>query len=176
MPSESVRKQKEQMVAGLADQMKSSCAGVLAEYKGVSVEDDTRLRRQLREAGVRYLVAKNTLLSRASEAANLDDLKPHLKGTTAIAFSASDYTAAARILSEFAEKHPDFRLKAGFIDGAVIDAAEVNTLAKLPSKEELIAKALGGLNAPITGLVYVLNANISGLARVLGAIAAKQGA
>lgn len=176
MPSAKILAEKKQIVADLAEKLKSSCAGVLVDYKGINVADDTKLRREMREAGVDYEVVKNRLLSLAAEAANLEDMKPVLENTTALAVCKDDYVAAARILCKFAETHKDFTIKLGFVDGAVIDANQVNDLAKLPSREVLVAKVLGSMNAPISGFVGVLNANLRGLVVALNAIAEKQGA
>ena len=176
MPSEKVLEQKKQIVAELSEKMKKSCAGVFVDYKGVTVADDTKLRADLRSAGVDYSVVKNTLLKLAVKDAKIDGIADVLSGTTALALSQEDYVAAAKILCKFADGSKTFKVKAGFIDGRAISSAEVEDLSKLPSREVLIAKALGGLNAPITGLVYVLNANITGLARVLQAVAQKQSA
>ena len=173
MPSEKILEQKKQAVADLAEKIKGSCAGVLVEYKGINVADDTKLRKELREAGVSYSVVKNTLLSRAAKEAGVDGLDPVLEGTTALAVSAEDHVAAARILCKFAETHKFFKVKSGFVDGMVMSSAEVEELAKLPSKEVLVAKALGGLNAPITGFVTVLNGTMKGLVVALNAIAEK---
>lgn len=160
--------------------MHNSVAGVIVSYKGISVEKDTKLRADLRNAGVEYTVVKNTLLSRAAKDAGLDGLDPVLEGTTALAVSPEDHVAAAKILAKFVEDNgkqiKEFKIKAGFVEGKVLNKAEVEDLAKLPSKEVLIAKTLGGLNAPISGFVTVLNANIRGLACVLSAIAEKQSA
>ncbi len=171
MPSEKILEQKKAVVAELAQRLENSVAGVLVNYKGITVADDTKLRKDLREAGVNYTVVKNTLLSRAAKEANIDGLDPVLEDTTALATSSEDYVAAARILCEFAEKNKKFQIKCGFVDSGLLQADEVNELAKLPSKEVLVAKALGGLNAPISGFVTVLNGNIRGLACVLSAIA-----
>lgn len=177
MPSEKILEQKKAVVAELAERIQNSVAGVLVNYKGITVADDTKLRKELREAGVSYTVVKNTLLKRAAESAELSGLDPVLEGTTAIATSAEDYVAAARILSDYAGKNKDFQIKAGFVEGGLLSVDEVKDLAKLPSKEVLVAKALGGLNAPISGFVTVLNGNLRGLACVLNAIAEqKQGA
>ena len=119
---------------------------------------------------------KNTLLQRAAKEAGLDGLEPVLEGTTAIAISKEDHVAAARILCKFADENDFFKAKAGFIEGKVISEAEVNNLAKLPTKEVLVAKALGGLNAHISGFVTVLNGTIKGLVVALNAIAEKQSA
>ena len=170
MPSEKILEQKKQAVADLAEKIKGSCAGVLVEYKGINVADDTKLRKELREAGVSYSVVKNTLLSRAAKEAGVDGLDPVLEGTTALAVSVEDHVAAARILCKFV------KVKSGFVDGMVMSSAEVEELAKLPSKEVLVAKALGGLNAPISGFVTVLNGTLKGLVVALNAIAEKQSA
>ncbi len=176
MPSEKILEQKKALVASLSDKLKNSCAGVIVNYKGINVSDDTKLRKELRESGVEYFVVKNTLLQRAAKEAGLDGLEPVLEGTTAIAISKEDHVAAARILCKFADENDFFKAKAGFIDGKVISEAEVNNLAKLPTKEVLVAKALGGLNAPISGFVTVLNGTIKGLVVALNAIAEKQSA
>lgn len=176
MPSEKILEQKKAVVEELAERLQGSCAGVLVNYKGITVADDTKLRKELREAGIKYTVIKNTLLLRAAEKAGLEGLDSVLEGTTALATSSEDYVAAARILCEFAEKSKSFEIKNGFVEGKVISDNEVKDLAKLPSKEVLVAKALGGLNAPITGFVTVLNGTIKGLVVALNAIAEKQSA
>lgn len=176
MPSEKILEQKKAVVAELSERLKGSVAGVLVNYKGITVADDTKLRKDLREAGVKYTVVKNTLLKRAAEDAGIEGLDPVLEGTTALATSEEDYVAAAKILCEYAEKNKNFEIKSGYVDGGVLGVDEIKDLAKLPSKEVLVAKALGGLNAPITGFVTVLNGNIRGLACVLNAIAEKKGA
>ena len=176
MPSEKILEQKKQIVSGLTEQLKGACAGVLVNYKGISVADDTKLRKELREAGVSYAVVKNTLLKRAAGEAGLSGLDTVLEGTTALAVSQDDYTAAARILSNYAKVSKTFEIKAGFAEGKILSAAEVDDLAQLPSKEVLIAKVLGGFNAPISGFVGVLNATLTGLVVALNAIAEKKAA
>ena len=175
MPSEKILQEKQALVAGLTDKLSNSVAGVVVSYKGISVADDTQLRRKLREAGVEYAVVKNTLLSRAAHNVGLEELDGVLSGSTAIATS-SDHVAAAKILCEFAEKNKTFEVKAGYVEGKVISAAEVQELAKMPPKEVLVAKVLGGLNAPISGFVCVLNDNLRGLVCAMNSIAEKQGA
>ena len=177
MPSEKVLSEKKQVVAELTEKLSKACAGVLVEYKGINVADDTKLRKELREAGVDYAVVKNTLMNFAIEQVGLQDLKGVLEGTTALAVSDTDYVAAARILAKYAEGNKTgFAIKAGFVDGGVISVESVNALAKLPAREVLVAQVLGGLNAPITGFVGVLNANLRGLVCALNAIAEKQSA
>lgn len=158
MASEKVLQQKQEIVEQLAGKLTDSTAGVIVEYKGISVADDTVLRRKLREAGVDYAVVKNSMLRRAAEKAGLEGLEDVLKGTTALAVSADDPVAAAKILCQQAKEDENFKVKAGFLDGAVIDAARVNELAKLPSREGLISMLLSVLNGPIRGLAVALNA------------------
>lgn len=163
--------QKQALVADLSKRLQNACTGVVVGYEGITVADDTKLRKQMREAGVEYTVVKNTLLSRAAKDANLEGLDEVLEGTTAIATSAESYSAAAKILCEFAKENDFFKIKAGFVEGEVIGESQIKALASLPSKEELIAKALGSMNAPITGLVTVLSGTIKSLAIALNAIA-----
>ena len=149
MPSTVILEKKQAQVAALAERIKGSIAGVVVDYKGINVEDDTKLRRELREAGVEYTVVKNTLLKRAAEYAVLEGLDPILEGTTAIATSADDYVASARILQKYADDHDNFSLKSGYLDGEVIDLAKLQALAKLPSREVLLATVCSVFNAPI---------------------------
>lgn len=174
MPSGKVLAAKQNTVQVLTERLQGATAGVICDYKGITVEADTALRRQLRKAGVEYSVVKNTLLGRAADNCGLGELKDCLNGTTALATS-TDPVAAAKILSEYSEKSKGaFVIKAGFVEGKVIDKDGVDALAKLPSREVLIAQVLGGFNAPISGLVNVLNGNIRGLCVALNAIAEKK--
>ena len=158
MPSQSVLEQKKAIVAELSERLKSSITGVVVSYEGINTEDDTKLRKELRENDVKYTVVKNTLLSRACEEAGLDDIKPVLEGTTAIATSDSEYAAAARILCKFADDHENFKVKSGFLDGKVADVATITAIAKLPSKEVLLATVCNVLQAPIAAFARVLQA------------------
>ncbi len=176
MPSIKALEAKKAIVSEVTEKLKSSCAGVLVDYQGINVEDDTKLRKSLREADVDYLVIKNTLLKRAAENAGIDDLSKSLHGSTALAISKSDYVAASKILCNFAKDHDFFKIKAGFIDSKAINDKEVLNLAKLPSREVLIAQVLGGLNAPISGFATVLNGTLRGLVIALKAIADKKNA
>ena len=176
MPSEKILEQKKAIVSELTDKLQNACAGVIVDYKGITVSEDTKLRKELREAGVEYFVVKNTLLSRAANNAGINGLDGVLEGTTSLAISKDDHVASARILCKFAENNKSFKVKAGFVEGKVLSEAEVNDLAKLPSKEVLIAKTLGGLNAPIAGFATVLNGTIKGLVVALNAIVEKQSA
>lgn len=178
MPSQKILEQKQAQVAALTEALKNSVTGVIVNYEGINVEDDTKLRKSLREVGCKYQVVKNTLLSRALKEAGIEGLDSVLEGTTAIAMSESDYAAGAKILCEYAETaakaNKKFAVKAGFIDGAAVDAAGVDALAKLPSKEVLIAQVLGGFNAPIQGFANVMSGTIRGLAVALNAICEKK--
>ena len=159
MPSNAILEQKKQVVADLAEQIKASAAGVVVNYQGITVENDTALRKALREAGVKYVVMKNTLTGRACEMCGYGDMKQYLNGMTAIAISdANDPIAPAKILKEYAEKIESFQILAGYVDGEVIDAAGVKNLADIPSKEVLIAKFLGSIKSPIYNLAYALQA------------------
>ena len=159
MASNAILEQKKQIVSDLTEKLKAAVAGVVVDYKGITVADDTALRKKLREAGVDYFVVKNSILSRAAENVGLDEMKSVLEGTTAIALSNEDYIVAAKLLNEFAEsKDGYFEIKTGFMDGEVIPVEKVKSIAKLPSREGLIAKMLGSLNAPICNLVYAINA------------------
>lgn len=172
MASEAILKGKQQLVEELSEKLKSSVAGVLVDYKGINVENDTKLRKELREAGVDYSVVKNSMFLRAAKNAGFDELENVLAGTTALAVSKDDAVSAAKILSKYADSSKGkFTIKAGFVEGKVLDAAGVEQLAKLPSREELVAMTLRGLNAPISGFVNVLNANIRGLVIALDQIA-----
>lgn len=158
MPSEKILEQKKQIVNDLADTLSSSVAGVIVDYKGITVEDDTKLRKDLREAGVKYAVVKNTILKLAAEKAELSEIDDVLEGTTAIATSAEDYTAAARILCKFASISKTFTVKKGFLDGKVIGVDTVESLAKLPSKDVLLATVCNAFNAPIAAFARAMQA------------------
>ena len=158
MPSEKVLEQKKAAVVALTEQIKASCIGVIVDYKGISVADDTALRKELREAGVKYSVVKNSILGFAAKEAELEGLEEVLNGTTAIATCEDDYTAAPRILGKFADGHKNFKLKGGFMDGKVIDLETVEALAKLPTRDVLLATVLGAFNAPIAAFARAVQA------------------
>ena len=158
MPSTVVLEKKKQQVADLAERLKGSCAGVVVDYKGINVEDDTKLRKELRENDVQYTVVKNTLLSRACDEVGLEDLKPVLEGTTALATSDSEYAAAARILCNYAKDHDNFKVKSAYLDGAVIDMDTITALSKLPTREVLLANVLGAFQAPIASFARAVQA------------------
>ena len=158
MPSNSILVQKQQVVADLAEQIKNSVAGVVVNYQGITVENDTAMRKALREAGVKYVVMKNTMTGRACDMVGYGDLKQHLNGMTAIAISENDPVAAAKVLKKYAEKVESFNILAGYVDGAVIDAKTVNELADIPNKETLVAKFLGSIQSPLYKFAYAIKA------------------
>lgn len=158
MPNAKVLEQKQQIVAELSEKLNAAITGVVVDYKGTTVADDTALRKELRENGVDYFVVKNTLLARAIEGTDLEGMKEVLEGTTAIALSNEDYTAAARILCKFADTHENFKVKSGFLDGKVIDVDTITALAKLPSREVLLATVLGAFQAPIAAFARAVQA------------------
>lgn len=158
MPTQVVLEQKQALVAALTERIQNAKAGVVVNYHGISVADDTALRRKLREAGVEYTVVKNTMLGRAADNAGLGDMKEVLEGSTALATSADDELACAKIICEYAESNPDFQVKIGFAEGKLQDADTVKALSKVPAKDTLLAMLAGGLNATIAGLARALNA------------------
>ena len=141
-------------IKGYANDAKGA---VLVDYRGLTVEQDVRLRRQLREAGVVYKVYKNTMLHLAFEGTDYDQLDKHLEGPTAIAFGIDDETAPARILNNFAKEAEALEFKGAVVGGTYYDVDGIKELAKIPSRDELISKLLGSLQSPITNLARVLN-------------------
>ncbi len=160
MPSQKILAQKQAIVAELAERLGKAQAGVLVQYQGITVDDDTKLRAELRKAGVNYTVMKNTMTGRACEEAGLGEMKQYLEGMTAIATSDTDPIVSAKILSEYASKIESFEIRAGFIDGGVIDAAKVEELAKTPSREVLIGKMLGSMTSSLYAFARVLQAKM----------------
>ena len=156
MPSNSILAQKQAIVADLAEQLKNSPAGVVVNYQGITVDADTKMRKALREAGVKYTVMKNSLTGRACEEVGLGDMKQYLTGMTAIA--TDDPVAPAKVLKEYADKIESFQILAGYLDGVVVDKATVEKLADIPSKEVLIAKLLGSIKSPLYGFAYAIQA------------------
>lgn len=160
MPSAKVLEEKKAQVAALKERIGAAVAGVVVDYKGTTVEDDTKLRKELREAGVEYAVAKNTLIRLAIDGTALAAMDDVLNGTTALATSKEDYVAAAKILSKFAESHENFTVKAGFLDGELITLEKLNELAKLPSKEQLLANVCMVFQAPMASFARAIQAII----------------
>lgn len=158
MPNASVLEKKQQQVAAIAEKIGAAVTGVIVDYKGINVTDDTALRKELRENNVDYFVVKNTILGRAIEGTSVEEMKSALEGTTAIALSNEDYTSAARILANFADKHENFKIKTGFLDGKVVDLETINAIAKLPSREVLLATVCSAFQAPIAAFARAIQA------------------
>lgn len=158
MPSAKVLDEKQQLVVALTEKLKGATSGVIVDYKGITVEQDTALRKEFREANVDYTVVKNTMLRFAAKEAGLSGFEDVLKGTTAIALSVDDAIAPAKIATKFADKLKSFEIKAGFMDGDILDAAKVIEVGKLPSKEQLVGQLLSVLTGNIRGLACAINA------------------
>jgi len=157
MPNAKILSEKKAVVEALAERFKGASAGVFVDYRGITVAEDTQLRRELVSNEVEYSVVKNTLTRFALEKAELSDLDSVLNGTTSLATSAGDPIAPIRIINEYSKKMGDrFNIKAAFMDGKVLDAQEIEEIAALPSKDALYAKVLGTMLAPITSLAVVL--------------------
>lgn len=152
MASEKILQSKQKFVDELAEKLEKAAGGVIVDYKGISVADDTALRKELREAGVEYFVVKNTLLKRAVEKAGISGIAEHLEGTTAIALSNDDIISAPKILYKQSEGKEFFNIKVGFIGKEAIDVSVVEEYAKLPSKETLVSKLLFMLQSPMQRL------------------------
>ena len=166
-----VLQQKRAVVDDIKDKIQKADAIVLMEYRGLTVEHATDLRNKFRQANVDYKVYKNTMMEFAFKDTGFEGFAQFLQGPNAVAFSpAGDPVSAAKVSVDFAKEHESLQIKAGIVDGKIIDKAEVKRLAELPSKEVLVAQVLGGLQGPIRGLATVLSGNISGLARALNQI------
>ena len=164
------RQSKEDLVAELAERLKVTKAAFLADYRGLNVEKATELRRKLRAVGVDYRVVKNTLLRLAAQGTQAECLDAHLKGPTAVAMVTGDPVAPAKALVEFAKANQAFELKSAMLDGKLLRPEDVKALADLPSREVLLGRLLGTLNAPTTNFVGVLAAVPRSLVQVLSAI------
>lgn len=162
---------KGQNVEEIKEKIGKAQSMVLVDYRGLNVEQLTDLRVQYRNANVDYKVYKNTMMRIAFKDLGLEDFNEYLKGPSAVAFGYDDPVSAAKITAEFAKTNPMLEVKAGIVDGKVIDVAGVKSLASLPSREVLVAQVLGGFNAPIQGFANVLQGTIRSLAIVLNAIA-----
>ena len=174
MPSKAKLESNKEVVRVVTEELRNAKGAVLVDYRGINVSQDTELRTALRKAGVKYSVVKNTMLRFAATDLGLEKLKKSLEGPTAIATSSTDPVAPAKIMSEYAKKFDMLNIKAGIVEGSILDVGGVQTLAELPPKEILVATMLGVMISPISGLVNVLNANIRGLAVALSAIVEKR--
>ena len=148
---------KQPIVAEISEAIKDAQSVVLVDYRGLTVEQDTNLRKQLREAGVTYKVYKNTMMNFAFKGTDFEGLAPYLEGPSAVAISTTDATAPARILAKFAKEAKALEIKAGVVEGNVYDAAGMQAISQIPSRDELISKLLGSLQSPITNFARVMN-------------------
>ena len=148
---------KQPVVAEISELLNGAASAVVVDYRGLTVTQDTELRKALRQAGVSYKVYKNTLIKRAAEGTEFAALDPNLEGPTAIAVSKDDATAPARVLAEFAKKADKLEIKGGVIEGTYYDAKGMQVIATIPSREVLLGKLLGSIQSPITNLARVLN-------------------
>ena len=156
MPNAKVLSEKQAIVAALTDKLQNAAAGILVDYKGITVEEDTALRKECRENDVDYAVVKNTLLRFAFNNTGLSELDDLLNGTTSLAL-CSDPVAPARVMADYAKKlNGKFEIKGGFMDGKAVDLNTINSLASIPPLPILQAQVLGTMLAPITGLAVVL--------------------
>lgn len=161
MPSAKILSEKQAYVAQLKEQIAASVAGVIVDYKGISVASDTKLRKELREAGVEYAVVKNTMLRLAVTGTELEGLCSALEGTTAVAISKEDPMAAARILVKYAEASKGkFSVKIGYMEGSVMAKEEVEAIAKLPGREGMLSMFAGALTSSLSGLAVAMQAYV----------------
>ena len=148
---------KKPIIEEIQSSIKDAKSVVVVDYRGLTVEQDTRLRKTLRESNITYKVYKNTMINFAIQGTEFEGLAPYLEGPTAIAISTEDATAPARAICKFAKEAPKLEVKAGIVEGTAYDAAGITQIASVPSKEELLAKLLGSMKSPISNLARVLN-------------------
>lgn len=170
MSSQAVLESKQLVVDEITDRLQRSVSAVLTDYRGLNVTEATKLRKELRDAGIEYRVLKNTLTRLAADRVGLAGLKKDLVGPIAIAFSYDDPVAPARILAKFAKDYKKLVLKSGILEGKIIDVDGVTALAELPSREILLSQVLAGFQAPVSGFVNVLQGNLRNFACVINAI------
>lgn len=149
--------QKQPVIQEISANIKDAQSVVLVDYRGLTVEQDTNLRKQLREAGITYKVYKNTMMNFAFKGTDFEGLAPYLEGPSAIAISTSDATAPARLLCKFAKEVDKLEVKGGVVEGIAYDAKGIAEIAKIPSREELLSKLLGSIQSPITNFARVMN-------------------
>ncbi len=148
---------KKPIVEEIAENIKDAQSVVLVDYRGLTVEQDTQLRKQLREAGITYKVYKNTMMNFAFKGTDFESLAPLLEGPSAVAISKDDATAPARVLAKFAKTAPALELKGGVVEGIYYDAQGMTGIASIPSREELLSKLLGSIQSPIANFARVMN-------------------
>lgn len=168
------RQEKEQMLQELKEKMSSSQVIILTDYKGLNVDAMTKLRRKLRGVGSEVRVAKNTITKLAAKDLGMEDINPHLEGPIALTFGFEDPVAPAKALSEFAKEYKQLEIKAGILEGRVIDPKGIKALADLPSREVLLARVLGGMQTPMYGFAGALQGLLRNLVYVLDAVREKK--
>ena len=171
MPNAPVLEAKQAQVAEAVELLKNTQTGILVDYRGLNVAEDTELRNKLREANVKYFVIKNKILKRAVDEIGLEGLDEVLHGPTALAVSTEDAVAPAKVLSDFAKSNEKLEIKGGFMDGSVMSLDEVKKLAATPNFETLIAKVMGSLQSPISGLARLLSTIVDGGVEIADLIA-----
>jgi large subunit ribosomal protein L10 len=164
------KSEKQLVVSEVKDRLERMQGAVLTDYRGLTVAQMTKLRKQLREAGVEYRVLKNTLVGRAADEVGITGLDQHLAGPTGIAFAYTDPVAPAKIITSFAKDNKQLEIKGGLLGKKVIDLNEIKALATLPSREILLAQVLAGISAPLAGLVNVFQAPLRNVAYGLEAV------
>ena len=162
MPSAKILSEKQALVADLKAKIDGAAAGVLVSYKGINVADDTKLRKELREAGVEYAVIKNSLIRFAVQGTALEGLSEVLEGTTALAISKDDPIVAANLLNKFAEstKNKEFQIKGGFVEGKLMSKEQMQQIAKLPGREGMLSMFAGALTSTLSGLAVAMQAYV----------------
>lgn len=165
------RPEKEATVEEVKEKLSGAKGSVLTDFRGLKVQELSELRKNLRDNGIEYKIYKNTLAKIAAKKVGFDELSVFLEGPTAFAFGNDDAITVAKILNDFAKSHAKLSLKAGIVEGKVLDADGIKAVANLPSRDGLIAQVVGMLQAPISGLAYVLNGPVSSIAVVLNRIA-----
>ena len=148
---------KQPIVQEISEQIKDAQSVVVVDYRGLTVAEDTQLRKQLREAGVAYKVYKNTLVNFAIKGTDFESLSDVLEGPNAFAISTTDATAPARVIAKFAKTAPALEIKAGVVEGTFYDADRMKAIATIPSREELLSKFLGSIQSPIANFARVIN-------------------
>lgn len=164
------RQMKQQVVEEITEKLQNSVTAIITDYRGLNVAQATKLRNELREVDVEYKVLKNTLTKIAANNIGLQDLDQYLEGPTAIAFSAEDPVAPAKVLAKFAKENKALEIKGGVLEGKVVSLEEINALADLPSREELLAQVLRGMQSPLTGMANVLQGPLRNLVNVVEAV------
>ncbi len=155
--NEAIKAQKAAIVAEISEQIKDADSIVVVDYRGLTVAQDTQLRKSLREAGVVYKVYKNTFITSAIKGTDFEGIAPLLEGPTAIAIGKEDATAPARVIAKFAKDAKALEIKGGVVEGSVYDVKGIEKIATIPSRDELISKLLGSLQSPITNFARVMN-------------------